>query len=64
MAILHTATNMLSDYFDYRRGLDRIVSLVSGVLSKGGLRRYKWLWELLCAVFSGVDCFCGKVLLY
>jgi len=37
MVILHTAANMLSDVFDFRRGLDRDVTPVSGALPRGWL---------------------------
>ena len=37
MMILHTAANMLSDVFDFDRGLDRDVTPVSGALVRGWL---------------------------
>jgi 1,4-dihydroxy-2-naphthoate octaprenyltransferase len=37
MMILHTAANMLSDVFDYRRGLDRDITPVSGAIVRGWL---------------------------
>jgi 1,4-dihydroxy-2-naphthoate octaprenyltransferase len=37
MMILHTAANMLSDVFDSKRGLDRDVTPVSGVIVRGWL---------------------------
>lgn len=37
MVALHTAANMLSDVFDYRRGLDRQVTPVSGAIVRGWL---------------------------
>lgn len=37
MVILHTAANMVSDVFDYRRGLDKIVTPVSGAIVRGWL---------------------------
>jgi len=37
MIILHSAANMLSDVFDYRRGLDRNITPVSGAVSRGWL---------------------------
>ncbi len=37
MVVLHTAANMLSDVFDYRRGLDRQVTPVSGAIVRGWL---------------------------
>jgi len=35
MAVLHTAANMLSDVIDYRRGLDREATPVSGAIVRG-----------------------------
>jgi len=35
MMVLHTAANMLSDVFDFRRGLDRDVTPVSGAIVRG-----------------------------
>ena len=37
MMALHTAANMLSDVFDFRRGLDRDVTPVSGAIVRGWL---------------------------
>jgi 1,4-dihydroxy-2-naphthoate octaprenyltransferase len=37
MVILHSAANMLSDVFDFRRGLDREVTPVSGAIVRGWL---------------------------
>lgn len=37
MVILHAAANMLSDAFDFRRGLDRDVTPVSGAVVRGWL---------------------------
>jgi len=37
MVILHSAANMLSDAFDYRRGLDRDITPVSGAVVRGWL---------------------------
>ena len=37
MMVLHTAANMLSDVFDFRRGLDKDVTPVSGALVRGWL---------------------------
>jgi 1,4-dihydroxy-2-naphthoate octaprenyltransferase len=37
MVILHSAANMLSDVFDYRRGLDKEVTPVSGAIARGWL---------------------------
>lgn len=38
MMILHTAANMLSDVFDFKRGLDKEVTPVSGALARGWLQ--------------------------
>jgi 1,4-dihydroxy-2-naphthoate octaprenyltransferase len=48
MMILHTAANMLSDVFDFRRGLDRDVTPVSGAVVRG------WLSEGQAAAASAV----------
>jgi len=37
MMILHTAANMLSDVFDFKRGLDKDVTPVSGAIVRGWL---------------------------
>src|SRR4030067_191239 len=37
MIILHAAANMISDVFDFRRGLDREVTPVSGAIVRGWL---------------------------
>jgi 1,4-dihydroxy-2-naphthoate octaprenyltransferase len=37
MVVLHSAANMLSDVFDFRRGLDREVTPVSGAVVRGWL---------------------------
>jgi len=37
MMVLHSAANMLSDVFDFRRGLDRDVTPVSGAIVRGWL---------------------------
>jgi 1,4-dihydroxy-2-naphthoate octaprenyltransferase len=37
MVILHSAANMLSDVFDFRRGLDKDVTPVSGAIVRGWL---------------------------
>lgn len=37
MVILHTAANMLSDVFDYKKGLDKMVTPVSGAIVRGYL---------------------------
>jgi 1,4-dihydroxy-2-naphthoate octaprenyltransferase len=41
IVIIHSAANMLSDVFDYRRGLDRNVTPVSGALVRGWLNEKK-----------------------
>jgi 1,4-dihydroxy-2-naphthoate octaprenyltransferase len=35
MVVLHSAANMLSDVFDFRRGLDKVVTPVSGAIVRG-----------------------------
>ena len=35
MVVLHSAANMLSDVFDYERGLDKVVTPVSGAIVRG-----------------------------
>src|SRR5512135_2685727 len=35
MVVLHSAANMLSDVFDFRRGLDKVVTPVSGAVVRG-----------------------------
>jgi 1,4-dihydroxy-2-naphthoate octaprenyltransferase len=37
MAVLHSAANMLSDVFDFRHGLDRDITPVSGAIVRGWL---------------------------
>jgi 1,4-dihydroxy-2-naphthoate octaprenyltransferase len=37
MVVLHSAANMLSDVFDFRRGLDRDITPVSGAIVRGWL---------------------------
>jgi 1,4-dihydroxy-2-naphthoate octaprenyltransferase len=37
MMVLHTAANMMSDVYDFRRGLDREVTPVSGAIVRGWL---------------------------
>jgi 1,4-dihydroxy-2-naphthoate octaprenyltransferase len=48
MVILHSAANMLSDVFDFRRGLDREVTPVSGAIARG------WLSDKAVAAGSAV----------
>jgi len=48
MIVLHSAANMLSDVFDFRRGLDRDVTPVSGAIVRG------WLTARQVAVGSAV----------
>jgi 1,4-dihydroxy-2-naphthoate polyprenyltransferase len=56
MTILHTAGNMLSDVFDFRRGLDTEVTPVSGALVRGWLepRQLAAASAILFAVGSGL----------
>ncbi|MBN1274535.1 MAG: prenyltransferase [Candidatus Aminicenantes bacterium] len=37
MVLIHSGANMLSDVFDFKRGLDRVVTPVSGALPRGWL---------------------------
>ncbi|MDH7511877.1 MAG: prenyltransferase [Clostridiales bacterium] len=48
MVVLHTAANMLSDVFDFKRGLDRNVTPVSGALVRG------WLSPRQVSIGAGV----------
>jgi len=48
MMVLHSAANMLSDVFDFRRGLDRDVTPVSGAIVRG------WLTDKAVAKGSAV----------
>jgi len=48
MATLHTAANMLSDVFDWKRGLDREATPVSGAIVRGLL---SWSQVLKAAIF-------------
>lgn len=53
MMILHTAANMLSDVFDFKRGLDKDVTPVSGAIVRG------WLSPRQVAAGSAVLFFIG-----
>lgn len=70
MVILHTAANMLSDVFDYRRGLDRDVTPVSGAVARGWLSTRQVaqgavvLFVLGSALGVALVLLTGKVLLY
>ncbi len=46
MMILHSAANILSDVFDFKRGLDKTVTPVSGAIVRG------WITTKQAAVFS------------
>ena len=46
MMILHSAANILSDVFDFKRGLDKMVTPVSGAIVRG------WITTKQAAVFS------------
>lgn len=48
MIILHSAANVLSDVFDFRRGLDTVVTPVSGAIVRG------WITPGQAAVFSAL----------
>jgi 1,4-dihydroxy-2-naphthoate octaprenyltransferase len=70
MVVLHTAANMLSDVFDYKRGLDRDVTPVSGAIVRGWLstaavtRASIALFAAGCAVGLGLVLVTGRVLLF
>jgi len=44
MVVLHAAANMLSDVYDFRHGLDRAVSPVSGAVVRGWLTDRRVFW--------------------
>lgn len=44
MIILHAAANMVSDVFDFRRGLDRDITPVSGAIVRGWLTTSQVAW--------------------
>ena len=46
MMILHSAANLLSDVFDFNRGLDKMVTPVSGAIVRG------WITTKQAVVFS------------
>ncbi|MGB9763747.1 MAG: prenyltransferase [Candidatus Saccharicenans sp.] len=54
MAILHTAANMLSDVMDWRRGLDREATPVSGAIVRGILADKQVLIGSLVLFTAGV----------
>ena len=62
MVVLHTAANMLSDVFDFKRGLDRDVTPVSGALVRGWLSPRQVL--LGSAALFAVGCAIGLYLVY
>lgn len=70
MVILHTAANMLSDVFDFKRGLDRDVTPVSGAVARGWLstgavtRASVLLFAVGCAVGIGLAWMTGWTLFY
>jgi len=51
MMILHSAANMLSDVYDFRRGLDREVTPVSGAIVRGWLSE-KQVFRAAAALFA------------
>ncbi len=51
MVVLHAAANMLSDVYDFRRGLDREVTPVSGALVRGWLSERR-VFRGAAALFS------------
>jgi 1,4-dihydroxy-2-naphthoate octaprenyltransferase len=70
MVVLHTAANMLSDVFDFKRGLDRDVTPVSGAVVRGWLstgavtRASILLFALGSAVGIGLALATGWTLFY
>jgi 1,4-dihydroxy-2-naphthoate octaprenyltransferase len=62
MVVLHTAANMLSDVFDFKRGLDRDVTPVSGALVRHWLSPRQV--SLGAAVLFAVGCAVGLYLVY
>ena len=56
MMILHSAANLLSDVFDFRRGLDKMVTPVSGAIVRG------WITTKQAVVFSVILFVFGSVL--
>ncbi|MBD3413202.1 MAG: hypothetical protein GF421_02070 [Candidatus Aminicenantes bacterium] len=56
MVILHSAANILSDFFDFRRGIDRNVTPVSGAVVRG------WISKEEAAVGSGILFVLGSAL--
>jgi 1,4-dihydroxy-2-naphthoate octaprenyltransferase len=69
MGILHSAANMLSDVFDFKRGLDREVTPVSGAIVRGWLSTRAVaggaivLFVLGCGIGLGLAALTGTVLL-
>jgi 1,4-dihydroxy-2-naphthoate octaprenyltransferase len=51
MVVLHAAANMLSDVYDFRHGLDRDVTPVSGAVVRGWLTDRQVFWGA-CGLFS------------
>lgn len=70
MVLIHSGANMLSDVFDYKRGLDRVVTPVSGALPRGWLSTKAvtagavFLFFLGSGVGIALFLVTGKVLLY
>ncbi len=62
MVVLHTAANMLSDVFDFKRGLDREVTPVSGALIRGWLSPRQV--SLGATILFAVGCAVGLYLVY
>ncbi len=62
MVILHTAANMLSDVFDFKRGLDRDVTPVSGALVRGWISPRQV--SIGAAVLFAVGCAAGVYLVH
>lgn len=54
--LFHTATNMLNDYWDYRRGLDTEADPGSGALVRGTLTPRQVFWAAVAALVLGAAC--------
>ena len=59
---LHTATNLINDCYDYRSGLDKMVTSVSGAVVRGWLTEKQVL--IAAAVFMVLGCICGLLLVW
>ncbi len=53
MVILHSAANMMSDVFDYKRGLDEIITPVSGAIVRGWITTKQAFWGSMILFAAG-----------